>query len=293
MNAFNDKIIILYHDHCIDGFASAYAAWKYFGYAENIEYIPVQYGSAPPDITNSFIYILDFSYSTAEMEMLCKSNIQVIVLDHHKGAAQQINNVKADNFLGTCAEDNSGAVLAWKFFHQQIPVPKMLLHIQDRDLWKFELPETKAICYALYSEAVVARTFEAWDEAASQLPTLISTGNILLANFQKRCEQIVEHQSYEAKLYGGNVPSIHVLAANVPAEYASEVGMMLAAKSSSGIALIWQYLGKGITKCSLRSIGDVDCIPIAKYYGGGGHRNASGFTLTKHKNIREYLYEQP
>jgi uncharacterized protein len=287
MSTIASKVVILYHANCLDGFGAAYAAWKYFGNHEDIVYIPVKYGSIPPDISNSYIYIVDFSYPTDVLQALCANNVQVVVLDHHAGAAQQLLNVQADNFIFNHAENHSGAVLTWQFFHEDIEVPKMLLHIQDRDLWKFNYPETKAICYALASEAVVARTFEAWDIAATQLDKLYNVGSALLADFQKRCEHIVEHDSYEAKLFN-DVP---VLAANVPAEYASEVGNMLAAKSPSGISLTWQYLGKGETKCSLRSVGDVDVIPIAKYYGGGGHKNAAGFTLTNYILIGDILYE--
>ncbi|HEY7213306.1 MAG TPA: DHHA1 domain-containing protein, partial [Thermoanaerobaculia bacterium] len=35
----------------------------------------------------------------------------------------------------------------------------------------------------------------------------------------------------------------------------------------------------GSHKVSLRSRGEVDVEKIARHYGGGGHRNAAGFTL--------------
>ena len=41
---------------------------------------------------------------------------------------------------------------------------------------------------------------------------------------------------------------------------------------------------------SLRSIGDIDVGEIAKQYGGGGHKNAAGFKLTK--NIKEYIFNK-
>lgn len=41
---------------------------------------------------------------------------------------------------------------------------------------------------------------------------------------------------------------------------------------------------------SLRSIGDIDVGEIAKQYGGGGHKNAAGFKLTK--NIKEYIFKK-
>ena len=34
-----------------------------------------------------------------------------------------------------------------------------------------------------------------------------------------------------------------------------------------------------VWKFSVRSRGDIDCIPIAQKFGGGGHKNAAGFTF--------------
>jgi phosphoesterase RecJ-like protein len=38
-------------------------------------------------------------------------------------------------------------------------------------------------------------------------------------------------------------------------------------------------LKEGLVNYSLRSVGNVDVSGIAKCYGGGGHKNAAGFTL--------------
>ena len=58
----------------------------------------------------------------------------------------------------------------------------------------------------------------------------------------------------------------------------SEVGHELANKSES-FGMIW-YLGEeNKAKVSLRSNGDYDVSAIAKCFGGGGHRNAAGFSV--------------
>ena len=54
------KIIIIYHSNCLDGFGSAYIAWKQFG--EDADYIPAHYGNSPPDVKDKKVYIVDFSY---------------------------------------------------------------------------------------------------------------------------------------------------------------------------------------------------------------------------------------
>ena len=50
-------------------------------------------------------------------------------------------------------------------------------------------------------------------------------------------------------------------------------------------ALIISVLPNGIVKCAGRSIGEANINEIAEQFGGGGHKNASGF---KFKNILEF-----
>ena len=67
------------------------------------------------------------------------------------------------------------------------------------------------------------------------------------------------------------------LAANAPAVLASDLGHELANKSGT-FGLVWSMAGDGQIHCSLRSNGDYDVSAIAKAFGGGGHRNAAGFS---------------
>ena len=43
---------------------------------------------------------------------------------------------------------------------------------------------------------------------------------------------------------------------------------------------LWYVDSAGKVRVSLRSEGDYDVSGIAKRYGGGGHKNAAGFTAT-------------
>lgn len=67
------------------------------------------------------------------------------------------------------------------------------------------------------------------------------------------------------------------LAANAPAFLASDLGHELANKSGT-FGLVWSMARDGQVHCSLRSNGDYDVSAIAKAFGGGGHRNAAGFS---------------
>ncbi len=57
------------------------------------------------------------------------------------------------------------------------------------------------------------------------------------------------------------------------------VNMLLAVKGVEAAAL-FKEMPEGLTKVSLRSLGDVDVNLLASRFGGGGHRNASGVLMT-------------
>lgn len=77
------KPLVLYHANCWDGFCAAWVARMALG---DIEAVPVNYGTEPPDVRGRNVYVLDFSYPRAVMRRLLGQAHFVTVLDHHKTA---------------------------------------------------------------------------------------------------------------------------------------------------------------------------------------------------------------
>jgi phosphoesterase RecJ-like protein len=67
-------------------------------------------------------------------------------------------------------------------------------------------------------------------------------------------------------------------AAGVPWEATEGLIDLLRLATEAGVACLLKETKPGILKGSLRSRGDVDVAAIASAFGGGGHRNAAGFT---------------
>lgn len=259
--------LVLYHGNCLDGFGAAYAAWLHFGDAA--EYIPVQYGDNPPEVNGKNVYILDFSYPRETLLQMAAKAKTITVLDHHKTAEEDLRGITFATFDMT----KSGCVLAWEHFHPDKFVPAMLARIQDRDLWQFKFETTKPFCEALRN--IIPFDFTEWDSivnSESKLYSLIALGETLLSVFNREVENLMP-QAYEVSLLGKKG-----LAVNANAKYASELGNRLAQKSGS-FGLVWYFDGAAKQfNYSLRSIGDYDVSAMAKMYGGGGHKNAAGFS---------------
>jgi len=133
------KGLCLYHANCADGFAAALAVWM--KYKDSYEYIPVQYGNPAPPVDGRDVLIVDFSYPRKELLQLKEAAKSLLVIDHHKTAEKELAG------LDFCIFDmnKSGAVLTYQYISPDQEIPKLFLYIQDRDLWKWELPSSREV----------------------------------------------------------------------------------------------------------------------------------------------------
>lgn len=274
------KYAVLYHANCTDGFGAAYAAWKALGDMD-VEYIPVNYGDAPPDVTGKIVYILDFSYPKAVLEKMAEQSESVTMLDHHKTAFEDLGYPDKDD-VTLCSgklnihldRNRSGAMLAWDHFHGS-PAPELIELIDDYDRWQFNLLSTKPVHKGLW--ALAPWNFQQWD--ALDILAVEEKGDILLKDHDKKVQQLAKDAT-DCLIF-----TQAGLAANAPSFFASDLGHVLATRSKT-YGLIWNVLGNGMVQCSLRSNGDYDVSAIAKQFGGGGHKNAAGMRVDINSLIR-------
>lgn len=270
------KDLVIYHKDCADGFGAAYAAWLNMSYLA--EYLPMNYNDKlEVQVEGRNVYILDFSFPLNIMEDICDKAEKVIWLDHHatsKETALQLVNSYPNAHINH-SDTKSGAILAWEYFHPGKDAPLLIKHIDDRDRWQFKMCGTKEVSAALWSHR--PWTFGAWDNYTNHdiYSQFITEGAAILR------AQNAEVTATAKKSYPITISDQVGLAVNTDTNI-SEVGHELANQSGT-FGLIW-YLDKDRTiKCSLRSNGDYDVAKIAAIYGGGGHKNAAGFTLSADK----------
>ena len=269
MENFDKDIVIIYHASCVDGFVSAYVAWKKFG--DNANYFPAKDRQIPPEgLDGKEVYIIDYSYPLDVMLSLQERSKNLVVIDHHVSSEENIkslNNYVFDN-------DHSGAYLASKYFFPNEEVSKLVSYVEDGDLYKFLLPNSKIISRYINC---VDQLFEEFVSLEKELNTvsgiekIIDYGNLLLKVHTDRVNYYAERA--EKVMFEG----YEIYISNASDKVASDLGHVLAEKTNS-FSLIYYY-SEGFWKCSLRSAGNVDVSEIAKRYGGGGHHNASGFIV--------------
>lgn len=279
------KPLCIYHGNCFDGFTAAWAVWSRLGDAA--DYIAATYGDAPPDVSGRDVLIVDFSYKRDVLNDMIGAARSLLVLDHHKTAAEDLAGMPAarptwethvaytgapgcPSFGAIFDMDRSGAGIAWDYMHEGDARPRFLAHAEDRDLGRFAMEGTREVHAAM---SAYPFTFEAWDEIyATPIADLIKQGVAIDRKHKRDIETLLPIHKRRMSIGG-----IEVWVANMPMTMTSDAGHALAKGEPFG-ACYWDTPEGRVF--SLRSTDEgLDVSEIAKQYGGGGHRNAAGFRL--------------
>lgn len=266
-----DKTIVFYHGSCPDGFGGAYAAWKKFG--DTAEYVPLHRGETEwPEVAGAHLYFIDFTYEKPLMEEFAAKAQSLTILDHHEGVRDVVEAFPSHVF----DNDHSGATIAWNFFHPDTEVPKLLRFVEDDDLFRFSLPDTRGILAYL---SVHPFTFEAWDQIAATLDDPIRAEEILSKSraYEEYFLLLAELAVEKANMVEFEGMHCFFATAHPFKPMKSLVGNMLA-KKHPPIALVVSAHPKGFG-VSIRGDGSIDVAKIAEKYGGNGHKSSAGFLI--------------
>lgn len=269
--------LIIYHGHgCPDGFAAALAAWLF--YAGQAEFLGLDHGDIKsvadlPALVGRAIYILDFSFSAELLREIESRAAKLVLLDHHKSAADKLQGFHSRCGVVHFDMEKSGAHLAWDFFQREQPLPDLVRFVEDRDIWVWQYPESPGFLAALDLEP---HEFERWNEIASfnevQLEHYVERGQAMDEKFKRLALDMAE--SAKPVVFNGHSG----LMVNVPGAFQSEVGDILC-KRSGTFGLLWTVDKNGQIKVGLRSQAGFNCIPLAESMHGGGHAQACGFKM--------------
>jgi nanoRNase/pAp phosphatase (c-di-AMP/oligoRNAs hydrolase) len=263
------NVTVLYHAGCPDGFGSAWSFYKKYG--TKAEYIPVRHGDLPPDVTGKTVFIVDFSYPRTILEEMHAAAESLTVIDHHITAQESLHGLDYCHF----DMSHSGAYLSWAFLFGEEDVPLLIRYIEDRDLWKWQLPSAEQILSAIDS---YDKSFSTWDSLNEKLDEphsrswfkLHIEGSAIL-RYNKQLIERLKKKEHTVKIGDDTIRAV-----NSPF-FQSEIGAQLS--RGEKYAAVYYYDGEKYV-FSLRSDEDGENVSVvAKKFGGGGHKKASGFSV--------------
>jgi oligoribonuclease NrnB/cAMP/cGMP phosphodiesterase (DHH superfamily) len=282
------KKICFYHAGCPDGFG---AVWSVQGaWGERGRYVPRGHDDRVRlnECEDALVAFVDIAPARDELEELAAVAQQVVILDHHVTARDRVgsdatltNDLESEGHEVHFDLSHSGAVLAWQYFRPNDPLPDLLRYVEDQDLWNWALPNSDAVNAAIAS---YPREFEVWDRLASEpIEALVQQGEPILRANRMEVDRRLEH----AKPVALGTRRIEAINASINR---SQIGHRLAQREKYGEAwgLVYRVEGTEVF-ATIYSIGDLDISKVALEYGGGGHKNASGFHVSLERWLKDFV----
>lgn len=263
--------LIIYHRD-LDGLASALIARKKYPKAELCS---IQYGEelqfANKYINHySTIILVDFSFSQMMFDsIILPMTDNLIWIDHHKTASEL--PLWHSNIKGYRDITKAACQLTWDYFFPNKDTPYPIQLVADMDMWQFKYYATKPFIERLQLYAI--EDIEMFNNIFfGDIEEYIKEGAILVDYKTAQVKKIYK-TGHVTKWEGLNC---YMCTSSL---YISELGNYAVHQPGVDIAKIskieWQ--DKWVKVNTLISK-DIDVSKIAKRYGGGGHKHASGFT---------------
>ena len=282
------KKICFYHAGCPDGFG---AVWSVQGaWGERGHFVARSHDDRArmAECEDALIAFVDIAPSKDELQELAGVADQIVILDHHvtardrlAGDVSLVNELEAEGHILHFDLGHSGAVLAWQHFRPDEEIPELLRYVEDQDLWNWALPDSDAVNAAIAS---YPREFEIWNRLASEsIEILVEQGKPILRANRMEVQRRLDHARPVA------IGTRRIEAVNASTNR-SQIGHELAQRAQYGEpwGLVYRVEGAEVYG-TLYSIGDLDVSQVALEYGGGGHKNASGFRVSLERWMKDFV----
>jgi hypothetical protein len=277
-----------FHAGCPDGFGAAWALWRAWG--GDGRFTPRGHDDAleVERHAGELVVFADIAASNEDLRALAEVGAHIVVLDHHASARDRFlaeaglaEELAAAGHRIHFVLEHSGAILAWNHFNPDEPPPELLRYVEDQDLWNWKLPGSEEVNAAIGS---YPRDFDSWELlAARPVAELADEGRHILRGHRIEVERSLQ-AAHPIRLGVDRAEAVNSRQLRAP------IGHELAKRAAFGRAWGVVYRIQGIrVDASIYSIGDLDVAQVAQRYGGGGHRNAAGFSVSLRAWVEDFL----
>lgn len=268
---------VIHHAPCRDGYCARLVAHMALG--DDATYVGAQYGDPMPEVPEgATVVMVDVSWPRGDMLRLAERVGDLTVLDHHQTARDALTGLDFALF----DMDKSGARLAWEFFFPHKDVPAIVEHVEDWDLWRFDIEGTREVCAYLDTLGwSLPRWINAHHLLEERHERVVEIGAAVLRYKDEREREAAEdaHWVRIPGFEGHPVLGEDFLGVNlgVKSLVSGTLHRLLDENEAEDVVASYRQIDGGVWEWSLRSRDGADCSVIAKEMGGGGHAQACGF----------------
>jgi oligoribonuclease NrnB/cAMP/cGMP phosphodiesterase (DHH superfamily) len=282
-----------YHND-LDGRCAAWAVHAWVGIYPNADgalrgdFIEINYNKPFPfEIIqpDEQVWIVDYSISPDEMKRLLKITDNVTWIDHHQTAIDKYADFPHE-IRGVRQSGEAGCMLTFKYIHwytargegpidlsasnPRILIPEHVMLVEDWDLWKFRFGDRTREFNAGMSMEDTSPESDIWWKmtgCSKELDQVISNGKVALKYRAQWAKEFMKSWSFPVEFEGHKC-----IAANLGHCNSSYFDSI-----DDGYDILMPFIFDGKKWTVSLYSKTVDVSQIAKKYGGGGHKGASGF----------------
>lgn len=237
------------------------------------------------------LYIVDYSFPIDHFIYHCEKFKLVTVLDHHKTsidsyklAFKEMTDTE-EYIVGSpfynsnvvFSNNKSGAKLTYNYLFPEETIPDYFELVSDRDLWTFNLKHTKDFHSGI--KALDISNFNRLDLIIKYgLTRILDIGRVFNESEKNYIEKIARSGTLDIDFYIDDIKYKGSII-NSYLDVASDLCSYVISKDKD-IVIAYYVKKDGSVSCSVRSKKEVDSSVISKAHGGGGHANASGFSIS-------------
>jgi oligoribonuclease NrnB/cAMP/cGMP phosphodiesterase (DHH superfamily) len=291
---------------CIDGFSGLFTAYSAGLVNNDVNIIPAVPGAphAPPGIIDKNVLIIDVAFKLDVIKDIISKCKRLTFIDHHVSIRDDMMEYIEDELKGKTEKENltviyddnrAGCTLAWKHLLPERKIPLFMKYVEDNDIGAWRHEKTKFFIFGLSSNYNLEPTMDnlkEWEKLTDheEVHRLCMEGIVIDKYNNKLLDKIFNYHTIE-KFPSKKIQSQfntffdkvgkYKVAVHCGSDCPSStgIGLKLLNETDCDFAFIWSLdISERKYYVSLRSK-EVDVGSIAKIFGGGGHKLASGFSM--------------
>ncbi len=274
------KLVVLYHSIDLDGTSSGWIvreAFKATGEVD-VKTVGINYGYTEDELFEAIegmdeVFCVDFSIRPEHIRELHRQGYALTIIDHHEDPIKQIAPLYEEGlFQGLLEVGKCGAVLCWEYMSDPDEArPWWLEHINDLDLWQFNLPETRPLSLAMSIEEMTPDGFE--KAISKSKEQLVSEGKVL----ERYAQRVIETAAGGA--FYMTVGGKRALVCQTVSYLRSELAEYLYNTYQCDFVALFNQRKDKVTMSLRSNKREVRVDAIARDFGGNGHPGAAGCVI--------------
>jgi oligoribonuclease NrnB/cAMP/cGMP phosphodiesterase (DHH superfamily) len=265
---------ICLHHNDNDGRASAAIVRRALG--SDVWLYEMDYSDSLPlekILTADHIIIVDFSLSKDDMLKLAAYH-RLTWIDHHKTSIDELKKI-AEKWAGIRNTQEAACVLTWQYFFPNDPIPKGVILIGDRDIWRWAEKDTGAFNEGFYQLDTRPYNDNLWEPLLNDDPVfvreIIEKGRQLREARIREIRRTIFRWGYPVTIEGYQTLAVNTHGSGDIGQHIRDLGYEIA------YCYVDNFQNGELTTYVTLYSDEVDVSEIAKRFGGGGHFGAAGF----------------